>query len=121
MRKRKGDRTGLGKNIGKGKNEEEERKRRLADSPQVGSDWGHRLREAGAEVVCCLCQGAIKVQNNPGFGSTTRMPFSPDTAKPRTAEGVGGSNPHGLGVRGVACYLIVAAPASAYMPNLETC
>ncbi|KAM7291006.1 hypothetical protein ISCGN_027582 [Ixodes scapularis] len=39
---------------------------------------------------------ASGVQTYPGLGSTTRMPFSPDTGKPRTARR-GQANPHGSG------------------------
>ncbi|KAM7284822.1 uncharacterized protein ISCGN_001916 [Ixodes scapularis] len=38
--------------------------------------------------------GPRRVQTYPGFDSTTRMPFSPDTGKPRTARR-GRANPHG--------------------------
>ncbi|KAG0428456.1 hypothetical protein HPB47_024567 [Ixodes persulcatus] len=55
-----------------------------------------RLRDTGAEVVYCLTRGARKVQTYPGLGSTTRMPFSQDTGKPRTARR-GRVNPHGSG------------------------
>ncbi|KAM7294386.1 hypothetical protein ISCGN_023892 [Ixodes scapularis] len=40
--------------------------------------------------------GPRRVQTYPGLGSTTRMPFSPDTGKPRTAIR-GRANPHGSG------------------------
>ncbi|KAM7282390.1 hypothetical protein ISCGN_002540 [Ixodes scapularis] len=40
--------------------------------------------------------GPRRVQTYPGLGSTTRMPFSPDTGKPRTARR-GRANPHGSG------------------------
>ncbi|KAG0428605.1 hypothetical protein HPB47_024417, partial [Ixodes persulcatus] len=40
--------------------------------------------------------GPRRVQTYPGLGSTTRMPFSPDTGKPRTARR-GRENPHGSG------------------------
>ncbi|KAM7306521.1 Transposon Tf2-6 polyprotein [Ixodes scapularis] len=40
--------------------------------------------------------GPQRVQTYPGLGSTTRMPFSPDTGKPRTAIR-GRANPHGSG------------------------
>ncbi|KAM7300441.1 hypothetical protein ISCGN_016058 [Ixodes scapularis] len=51
----------------------------------VGPSQDTRLREAGAKVVCCLTRGPRRVQTYPGFSSTTRMPFSPDTGPPRTA------------------------------------
>ncbi|KAM7293237.1 hypothetical protein ISCGN_026367 [Ixodes scapularis] len=41
-------------------------------------------------------EGPRRVQTYPGFDSTTRMPFSPDTGKPRTARR-GRANPHGSG------------------------
>ncbi|KAM7290496.1 hypothetical protein ISCGN_027121 [Ixodes scapularis] len=40
--------------------------------------------------------GPRRVQTYPGLGSTTRMPFSPDTGKPRTVRR-GRANPHGSG------------------------
>ncbi|KAM7313102.1 hypothetical protein ISCGN_003003 [Ixodes scapularis] len=40
--------------------------------------------------------GPRRVQTYPGLGSTTRMPFYPDTGKPRTAIR-GRANPHGSG------------------------
>ncbi|KAM7298186.1 hypothetical protein ISCGN_018805 [Ixodes scapularis] len=40
--------------------------------------------------------GPRRVQTYPGLGSTTRIPFSPDTGKPRTAIR-GRANPHGSG------------------------
>ncbi|KAM7297927.1 hypothetical protein ISCGN_023078 [Ixodes scapularis] len=76
----------------------------------LGSTLVHRLQEepegdlVGTPVYekqgpkWCIASpgGPRRVQTYPGLGSTTRMPFSPDTGKPRTAIR-GRANPHGSG------------------------
>ncbi|KAM7308476.1 hypothetical protein ISCGN_012110 [Ixodes scapularis] len=54
------------------------------------------LQEAGAKVVYCLTRGSRRVQTYPKLDSTTKMPFPPDTGKPRTARCVRAKT-HGSG------------------------
>lgn len=99
MSKKRGGRTGVREEIGKRKNWEEGKGDWLI--PPGGTDRGYRLREAGAEVVCCRCWGDVKVQKDFKFVSATRFPFSPDTPKRRTAATWVGST-HMCSVHGVA-------------------
>ncbi|KAM7289856.1 hypothetical protein ISCGN_029984 [Ixodes scapularis] len=80
-------------------------RRRGALLPQLGG-WGlegclQNLRtpvygKRGPKWCIASPGGPRRVQTYPGLSSTTRMPFSPDTGKPRTARR-GRANPHGSG------------------------
>ncbi|KAM7298526.1 hypothetical protein ISCGN_019120 [Ixodes scapularis] len=58
--------------------------------------WTPVYEKQGPKWCIASPGGPRRVQTYPGLGSTTRMPFSPDTGKPRTAIR-GRANPHGSG------------------------
>ncbi|KAM7307929.1 uncharacterized protein ISCGN_011565 [Ixodes scapularis] len=60
------------------------------------ASWTPVYEKQGPKWCIASPGGPRRVQTYPGLGSTTRMPFSPDTGKPRTAIR-GRANPHGSG------------------------
>ncbi|KAM7290804.1 hypothetical protein ISCGN_027393 [Ixodes scapularis] len=60
------------------------------------ASWTPVYEKRGPKWCIASPGGPRRVQTYPGLGSTTRMPFSPDTGKPRTARR-GRANPHGSG------------------------
>ncbi|KAM7298045.1 major centromere autoantigen B-like [Ixodes scapularis] len=73
----------------------------LQNSCSSCSQWASNIRtpvyeKRGPKWCIASPGGPRRVQTYPGLGSTTRMPFSPDTGKPRTARR-GRANPHGSG------------------------
>ncbi|KAM7307315.1 hypothetical protein ISCGN_010951, partial [Ixodes scapularis] len=61
-----------------------------------GTGWTPVYEKQGPKWCIASPGGPRRVQTYPGLGSTTRMPFSPDTGKPRTVRR-GRANPHGSG------------------------
>ncbi|KAM7298449.1 hypothetical protein ISCGN_019044 [Ixodes scapularis] len=60
------------------------------------ASWTPVYEKRGPKWCIASPGGPRRVQTYPGLGSTTRMPFSPDTGKPRTVRR-GRANPHGSG------------------------
>ncbi|KAG0415869.1 hypothetical protein HPB47_006962 [Ixodes persulcatus] len=74
-----------------------EREWRLAPLEASGQDdeassWTPVYEERGPKWCVASSGGPRRVQTYPGFSSTTRMPFSPDTGSPRTARRGPGAN-----------------------------
>ncbi|KAM7290639.1 hypothetical protein ISCGN_027255 [Ixodes scapularis] len=61
-----------------------------------GTGWTSVYEKRGPKWCIASPGRPRRVQTCPGLGSTTRIPFSPDTGKPRTARR-GRANPHGSG------------------------